>query len=74
MNKVDLLEIIKVGVSDDGIIKGVQDKNIKEKIMNICRNNCIPNIIPIYERIELNKLSVVAITIPKGMNKPYYTV
>lgn len=65
---------VLLGVSDNGTIKGIQDKNIEEKIMNICRNNCIPNIIPIYERIEIDQLSVVAITIPKGMNKPYYTV
>ena len=42
--------------------------------MNICRNNCIPNIIPIYEQIDVDELKVVAVTIPKGLNKPYYTV
>ncbi|MFC0906126.1 helix-turn-helix domain-containing protein [Clostridium sp. MT-14] len=39
---------ILIGVSDDGKIKGITDKNIEEKIMNVCRNNCIPNIIPVY--------------------------
>ncbi|MBC2580027.1 RNA-binding domain-containing protein [Clostridium sp. DJ247] len=65
---------VLIGISDDGIIKGVTDKNIEEKIMNICRNNCIPNIIPIYEYIEFDELKVVVVTIPKGLNKPYYTV
>lgn len=64
---------ILIGISDDGNIKGVQDKNIEEKIMNICRNNCIPNIIPIYEDIELNRLKISIVSIPKGLNKPYYT-
>lgn len=66
-------EIILIGISDDGNIKGVQDKNIEEKIMNICRNNCIPNIIPIYEDIELKGLKIAIVSIPKGLNKPYYT-
>ena len=65
---------ILIGVADDGTIKGVADVNIEEKIMNICRNNCIPNIIPIYEQIDVDELKVVAVTIPKGLNKPYYTV
>ncbi|MSU00229.1 ATP-binding protein [Tissierella pigra] len=65
---------IIIGVSDDGIIKGVFAEDIEEKIMNICRNNCIPNIIPIYKEININGLKVVVLTIPKGINKPYYTV
>ena len=46
---------IIIGVSDSGIIKGVTIKDTEEKIMNICRNNCIPNIIPIYQEIFINK-------------------
>ena len=65
---------IIIGVSDSGIIKGVTIKDTEEKIMNICRNNCIPNIIPIYQEIFINKDKVSIITIPKGINKPYYTV
>jgi ATP-dependent DNA helicase RecG len=42
--------------------------------MNICRNNCIPNIIPIYEDVEFQQLKVVVVAIPKGLNKPYYTI
>lgn len=64
---------VLIGVSDDGIIKGVFDEKIEEKIMNICRNNCIPNIIPIYERINIDDLNIIAVSIPKGINKPYYT-
>lgn len=64
---------VLIGVADDGTIKGVKDENIEEKIMNICRNNCIPNIIPIYERINVDGHNVVSVTIPKGPNKPYYT-
>ncbi|AJA48718.1 ATP-dependent DNA helicase RecG [Clostridium pasteurianum DSM 525 = ATCC 6013] len=65
---------VLIGIADDGGIKGVTDSNIEEKIMNICRNNCIPNIIPLYEEIEFNQLKVVVVAISKGLNKPYYTV
>lgn len=65
---------IIIGVSDDGIIKGVSIEDIEERIMNICRNNCIPNIIPIYQEIVVNEAKVVILTIPKGANKPYYTI
>lgn len=63
-----------IGVSDKGELKGVSDKKIEKKIMNICRNNCIPNIIPIYESIDIDGIKVVAATILKGLNKPYYTI
>lgn len=65
---------IIIGVSDEGIIKGVSIEDIEEKIMNICRNNCIPNIIPIYKEVVIDGSKVVVLTIPKGVNKPYYTV
>ena len=65
---------IIIGVSDDGIIKGVSIEDIEERIMNICRNNCIPNRIPIYQEIVIDGAKVVVLTIPKGINKPYYTV
>lgn len=64
---------ILIGISDDGNVKGVWDKNIEEKIMNVCGNNCIPNIIPIYEDVELDGLKISIVSIPKGLNKPYYT-
>ncbi len=65
---------IIIGVSDDGKIKGISIENMEERIMNICRNNCIPNIIPIYEEIAMDGNRIAVITIPKGANKPYYTV
>ena len=62
-----------IGISDDGKIKGILEDNIEEKIMNICRNNCIPNIVPIYEEVISQGMKVAIVNIPKGLNKPYYT-
>ena len=64
---------ILIGVDDDGNIKGICDKLLEEKIMNLCRNNCIPNIIPSYQNIEMDGKTIAVVTIHKGLNKPYYT-
>ncbi|MCK9217196.1 MAG: putative DNA binding domain-containing protein, partial [Firmicutes bacterium] len=64
---------ILIGVSDEGVIKGVKDGKIEEKVMNICRNNCIPGVIPIYEEITIEGKTISVVTIPKGKHKPYYT-
>jgi len=65
--------IILIGVDDEGNIKGIKDSKLEETVMNICRNNCIPNVIPLYESIKVDGKTIAIITIPKGLNKPYYT-
>ncbi|MEA4849108.1 MAG: putative DNA binding domain-containing protein [Clostridiaceae bacterium] len=64
---------ILIGVDDDGNIKGVYDSLVEEKIMNICRNNCIPNIIPTFQSIDIEGKTIAVVTVHKGLNKPYYT-
>jgi ATP-dependent DNA helicase RecG len=64
---------ILIGVDDYGNIKGVSDTLIEEKIMNICRNNCIPNITPGFESINIDGKTIAIVTLHKGLNKPYYT-
>lgn len=65
---------ILIGVSDDGNITGITDKKIEETIMNICRNNVVPNIIPSFEYAIINDKKIVILGIPKGLSKPYSTV
>lgn len=65
--------MILIGVDDKGNIKGIKDNKTEETVMNICRNNCIPNITPLYESIETEGRRIAVITVPKGLNKPYYT-
>ena len=64
---------IYLGVGDNGEIVGVTETNVEEKIINICRNNCIPNIIPKVYEVEINSKKIIIIAIPKGLDKPYYT-
>ena len=66
--------IVLIGVNDNGDIKGIENSKIEETIMNICRNNCIPHIIPVFEEVKVGGKKVAAVSIPKGLNKPYYTV
>lgn len=65
--------MILIGVDDDGNVVRVSDTLIEEKIMNVCRNNCIPNIIPAYKSIEIDGKTIAVITVSKGLSKPYYT-
>jgi ATP-dependent DNA helicase RecG len=65
--------MIIIGIDDAGNIKGVSELSLEEKIMNICRNNCIPNIIPVFQNVIIDGKKVALITISKGLDKPYYT-
>lgn len=65
--------MILIGINDYGNIVGVTDPLIEEKIMNVCRNNCIPNIIPTFQSIIWEGKTIAIISISKGVNKPYFT-
>ena len=65
---------IFIGVSDDGKIVGVDEKeikNIEERIMNICRSVVQPEIIPVYEKVKING-KFISILEVNGIDKPYY--
>jgi Predicted transcriptional regulator containing an HTH domain and an uncharacterized domain shared with the mammalian protein Schlafen len=65
--------MILVGVDDNGNLKGVSDSLIEEKVMNVCRNNCMPHIIPAFQSVTIEGKTIAVVTISKGLNKPYYT-
>lgn len=58
--------IIVLGVSDDKKIIGVTRDDIEEWIMNICRNNCVPGIIPMFDIEEIQGKMIAKLEIPKG--------
>jgi len=61
-----------LGIEDNGSITGVEDTEIEEKIINICRNSVAPSIIPeIYNHNDSEGRKVVEIRIGKGNHKPY---
>ncbi|WP_069472342.1 RNA-binding domain-containing protein [Candidatus Marithrix sp. Canyon 246] len=63
---------IWLGVEDDRTISGLS-RCYEEDIMNIARNNVIPPINLSYNEYTIDEHQVASITIPKGVDKPYYT-
>lgn len=59
-----------LGVADNGKIIGISDdKNHEEYLANIARNNVIPVI-----DITIENKAIIAVSIPKGKDKPYQTL
>ena len=65
---------IWIGVEDDLQITGIS-RSYEEDIMNICRNAVIPPLQPAYEEVdsEIEGIKVARISIPKGVDRLYYT-
>jgi ATP-dependent DNA helicase RecG len=64
---------ILLGVEDDGTISGVSRADVEEWVINICRNNVVPQIIPGYQKLVIAGKDVVVLDIPAGIAKPYHT-
>lgn len=62
---------VLVGVGDDGRVLGVSDRKIEQRIVQICRNNITPSLIPQVEFAEVEGETILVVGIPKGSNKPY---
>lgn len=66
--------VIVIGVADDGTPRGLAaDKNLEEWVMNIARTSVNPALNVLCELIEIEGKQVGAITVPKGVDKPYQT-
>jgi len=58
--------IIVLGVDDSGKICGIKRDNVEEWVVNVCRNNCDPSIIPIIERDNIDGKSILIVKIPRS--------
>ncbi len=45
----------------------------EEQIINICRENILPPIIPAFEVITIGQKTLIKITLSEGLEKPYRT-
>ena len=64
-----------LGIADNGEIIGISDdKNHEEYLANIARNNVIPAIDITIEKITFENKNIIAVSIPKGKDKPYQTL
>lgn len=57
---------ILIGVDDFGAIAGCSRGDIEEFIVNVCRNNIRPSIIPLIEKIVIQEKHIMAVSIPRG--------
>jgi len=65
---------VLLGISDSGEIIGITREKLEEWIINVCRNNCDPWIIPFIETLEVEpSKKVMVVTIPKGLSSVYKT-
>jgi ATP-dependent DNA helicase RecG len=62
---------ILIGVEDDGIISGVSSKKVEERIINICRNNVHPSIIPRIMSFDIHGEKIYIVHVSKGKFRPY---
>lgn len=65
---------VLLGISDSGEIIGITREKLEEWVINVCRNNCDPGIIPFIETLEVEpSKKVMVVTIPKGLGSVYKT-
>lgn len=57
---------ILIGVGDDGIVEGVARTDMESFIVNICRNNIRPSMIPRIERAFLGDKQLYLVMVPEG--------
>ena len=59
--------IILLGIDDDGTIRGTTRQNLEEWVMNICRDKVKPEVIPYYEKVEVEGKSIAICTFSQGL-------
>ena len=57
---------ILIGVDDTGALRGCTRRNLEEFVVNVCRNNIRPPLIPLIEKIGVDKKQILSVTIPRG--------
>lgn len=63
---------IWLGIEDDKQITGLS-RSYEEDVMSICRSSVIPPIQTAYDEVVAKGKTVARVTIPKGVDRPYYT-
>ena len=60
-----------VGVRDDGSIIGTTNRKVEERIVQVCRNNVTPSVLPRTEFMDVEGKEILVVGIPKGSNRSY---
>jgi len=59
-----------VGVADDGALEDA-DRALEERVVNICRNNIHPSIIPEISTLVVDEKKILRVVVGQGLYKPY---
>jgi ATP-dependent DNA helicase RecG len=60
-----------VGVDDDGTVFGIADtRKSEERILNVGRNNCVPPMDLLIEKIDVDGLRVIVVHVPRRLGRP----
>ena len=58
---------IFIGIEDDGVVTGIDDKTVEERVINICCNLIEPSILPeIFYHQHSSGKKILEVVIPKG--------
>jgi len=58
--------VILLGVDDNGNLVGCARPDIEGFVVNVCRNNVRPALIPLIEKFRIADQQILAVTIPRG--------
>lgn len=62
---------IFIGIDDNGVIEGIGEKSVEARVINICRNNVVPPVIPEISFFNAKGKKILRMTIERGKFKPY---
>ena len=62
--------MVLLGVEDDSSIRGIERKNLEQRVMNIFHQKIHPVILPFYEEVLLDDKRVAVISFAEGPSKP----
>lgn len=68
--------LLLIGVSDDGTVNGLDDAQISrlnQLVSNAANENVKPPIYPLTEIMEIQGKRVIAVSVRKGISRPYQT-
>ncbi len=57
---------VLIGVDDNGVPVGCTRRDIEEFVVNVCRHNIRPALIPRIERVYIEDRQILAVTVPRG--------
>ena len=64
--------LILVGVNDTGAVIGVNDPGqTEESVLNIARQNCVPSLAPVIERVATDDSVVLVVHVPRRIGPPH---